>query len=53
MKAALETSGTALNTPTGPRRPGPRRREKEKGPKKISEEITAEKFSNMGKEIVN
>lgn len=53
MKAALETSGTALNTPTGPRRPGPRRREREKGPKKISEEITAEKFSNMGKEIVN
>ena len=31
---------------------GPRRR-REKGPEKISEEIIAEKFPNMGKEIVN
>ena len=30
---------------------GPRRREK--GPEKIFEEIIAENFSNMGKEIVN
>ena len=27
--------------------------EKEKGPEKIFEEITAENFPNMGKEIVN
>ena len=31
---------------------GPRRR-REKGPEKISEEITAENFPNMGKEIIN
>ena len=31
---------------------GPRRR-REKGPKKISEEIIAENFPNMGKETVN
>ena len=31
----------------GPRR----RREREKGPEKISEEITVENFPNMGKEI--
>ena len=31
---------------------GPRRRRK-KGPEKIFEEITAENFPNMGKEIVN
>ena len=51
MKAALETSGTAVNTHS--HYTGPRRREREKGPKKVSEEITAENFSNMGKEIVN
>ena len=31
---------------------GPRRRER-KGPEKIFEEITAENFPNMGKDIVN
>ena len=31
---------------------GPRRKEKEKGPEKIFEEIIAEKFLNMGKETV-
>ena len=31
---------------------GPRRR-REKGPERISEEIIAENFPNMGKEIVN
>ena len=30
-----------------------RRREREKGPEKISEEITTVNFPNMGKEIVN
>ena len=34
---------------TGPRR----RRERDKGPEKIFEEVTAENFINMGKEIVN
>ena len=29
------------------------RRRREKGPEKISEEIIAENFPNMGKEIVN
>ena len=33
----------------GPRR----RREREKGPEKIFEEIIPEKFPNMGKEIIN
>ena len=32
---------------------GPRRREREKGPEKIFEEIIDENFPNMGKEIVN
>ena len=32
---------------------GPRIGETEKGPKKIFEEIIAENFQNMGKEIVN
>lgn len=31
----------------------PRRREIEKGPEKIFEEIIAENFPNMGKDIVN
>ena len=31
----------------------PRRREREKGPEKIFEEIIAENFANMGKDIVN
>ena len=31
----------------------PRRREREKGPEKIFEEIIAENFTNMEKEIVN
>ena len=31
----------------------PQRKEREKGPEKIFEEIIAEKFPNMGKEIVN
>ena len=31
----------------------PQRKEREKGPKKIFEEIIAEKFPNMCKEIVN
>ena len=31
----------------------PEGEEKEKGPEKIFEEIIAEKFPNMGKEIVN
>ena len=32
---------------------GPRRRQKRKGTEKIFEEITVEKFPNMGREIVN
>ena len=32
---------------------GPRGEERQKGPEKIFEEIIAEKFLNMGKEIVN
>ena len=47
MKAALETSGTALNTPTGPRRPGPRRRERERTQENIR--IIDENFPNMEK----
>ena len=31
----------------------PEGEEKEKGPEKIREEVTAENFPNMGKEIVN
>ena len=31
----------------------PRRREREKGPEKISEEIIVENFPNIGNEIVN
>ena len=31
----------------------PQRKEREKGPEKIFEEIIAENFPNMGKEIVN
>ena len=31
----------------------PRRREREKGPEKIFEEIIAENFPNMGKKIVD
>ena len=31
----------------------PQRKEREKGPKKIFEEIIAENFPNMGKRIVN
>ena len=32
---------------------GPRRRREEKGPEKIFENIIAENFCNMGKEMVN
>ena len=32
---------------------GPRGEEREKGPEKISKEMIAENFPNMGKEIIN
>ena len=46
MRTVSETSGTTLNTPTFPEK-----EEKEKGSKKIFEEITVENFPNKGKEI--
>ena len=53
MKTALEISRSVLNRPTftlqGPRR----KREREKGPEKLFEEIITENFLNMGKKIVN
>ena len=45
-------NGTTLNTPICAYRSSRRRREREKRPEKISEEIIAENFPNMGKETL-
>ena len=50
MRTVQETSGITLNAPTFTFLSSPRRREK--GPKKIFEEIIAENFPNMGKETL-
>ena len=42
-------NGTTLNTPICAYRSSRRRREREKRPEKISEEIIAENFPNVGK----
>ena len=52
MKTDYETSGTTLMHQYLHYR-SPRRRREEKGPEKIFEEIIAENFLDMGKEIVN
>ena len=50
MKTALDTSGATLNAPTSTLQGYQKKREK--GPKKKFEEIIAEKFPNVGKEII-
>ena len=52
LRIVSETSGTIANAPNLNYR-GPRRREKKKGYEKIFEEIIAENFPNMEKELVN
>ena len=52
MKTTQETSGIRLNVPTFALQ-GSQKKRKKKRPQKIFEEIIAESFFNMRKEIVN
>ena len=51
IKRNEEISGTTLNAPTLALQ-GSQKQEREKGPGKIFEEVIAESFPNMGKEII-
>ena len=53
MRTVSETSGTTLNAPTFELWGYQKEKRKKKGIEKIFEEIIAENFPNMGKEIVN